>query len=182
MKKKILLYLVLISFLPSALFSAEHSAEHSDEDLDPDYSEQKNLQRSISKKIYQCEICNKIFCCSSNLIRHTRVHTGERPYKCLACVKTFANSSNRNTHIRRVHYNRKSFRCRFCPARFRTPEQYREHQDRCRTAQEEALREEALSSSDPKETEPDDFPPLPPLICLVCGEIALSPELHQHPE
>lgn len=31
------------------------------------------------KKIYACPYCDHIFSCSSNLIRHKRVHTGDKP-------------------------------------------------------------------------------------------------------
>eukprot|EP00035_Acanthoeca_spectabilis_P015896 m.319960 g.319960 ORF g.319960 m.319960 type:complete len:538 (+) comp16448_c0_seq24:2306-3919(+) len=46
-----------------------------------------------------CPDCGRVFNSASNLKRHQRVHTGERPYMCINCNKPFANSSNRNKHI-----------------------------------------------------------------------------------
>lgn len=55
-------------------------------------------QASKLKKTYACTFCNKTFSCSSNMTRHRRIHTGQRPYKCAFCEHTFSNSSNRRKH------------------------------------------------------------------------------------
>ena len=52
------------------------------------------------KREYQCDVCLKMFSCSSNLKRHMSVHTGYKPYTCQYCHMAFSNSSNRRKHER----------------------------------------------------------------------------------
>lgn len=52
---------------------------------------------------YACADCPKIFSCSSNLRKHRRVHTGERPFACKECGRTFACSSNLSRHALTHH-------------------------------------------------------------------------------
>lgn len=46
-----------------------------------------------------CGICNKGFHYKNNLQDHARTHTGEKPFKCLDCGQSFAQSSTLNRHI-----------------------------------------------------------------------------------
>ena len=50
-----------------------------------------------SKKL-PCKVCGKKFTCNSHLAIHSRIHTGDKPFKCDTCGKRFAQSSNLNSH------------------------------------------------------------------------------------
>ena len=60
--------------------------------------------KSSKKKVFSCEYCSyKTYHSLSHLIKHQRIHTGEKPYGCTICGARFADISNLNTHDRRMH-------------------------------------------------------------------------------
>lgn len=70
----------------------------------------KSRQRQI---LLSCLYCSKSFDRPSLLIRHTRTHTGERPFHCAVCKKAFSTSSSLNTH-QRIHSGEKPHICPIC--------------------------------------------------------------------
>ena len=54
-------------------------------------------------KSHECDICKKKFTNKGNLVRHFRIHLGEKPYGCAECGKWFTQASGRNQHIRKHH-------------------------------------------------------------------------------
>ncbi|XP_018411031.1 PREDICTED: zinc finger protein 236 [Nanorana parkeri] len=66
-----------------------------------------------------CTYCSKEFKKPSDLVRHIRIHTHEKPFKCLQCFRAFAVKSTLTAHIK-THTGIKAFKCDFCMKCFST--------------------------------------------------------------
>ena len=59
--------------------------------------------RDVNARPYSCSTCSKTFTQRGALVRHERIHSGDRPYKCQLCDASFNDYSILRRHLVGVH-------------------------------------------------------------------------------
>ena len=97
--------------------------------IDEYYEPLNQIDSEEDEKIFSfyCEFCNKGFHDNSNLKRHLRTHTNEKPYECKQCDKKFGHSQSLKDHILTVHKNQKPYPCKFCNKSYGNASNLRRH-------------------------------------------------------
>ncbi|EBN9228605.1 C2H2-type zinc finger protein [Salmonella enterica subsp. enterica serovar Anatum] len=69
--------------------------------------------------VFPCSRCSRMFTSPSALVRHMRIHTGQRSYVCQTCGQAFQTSSNLSRHMR-IHTDERPYVCQTCGQAFQT--------------------------------------------------------------
>ena len=96
------------------------------------HQEERNAHEEMcNRRVFECFVCGKAFgWMKISLIRHMRIHSGEKPFECQQCLKRFQQNNGLNWHMR-LHTKDFSFECLICRKGFSKQSQSKAHEKVC---------------------------------------------------
>lgn len=110
------------------LIPLTQSMEHAAGLIQREEQAEKLRKRRSKPKRFKCEHCDVAFSNNGQLVGHTRIHTGERPFKCdeSGCEKTFTRNEELTRH-KRIHTGVRPHACSICGKCFGRKDHLKKH-------------------------------------------------------
>ncbi|XP_071790126.1 uncharacterized protein [Asterias amurensis] len=125
----------ILTPVPSPYEDAEKGDDMAEDDIptpgdlsiDTEYGG-KRVEEDDMGPIYTCPLCSMTFRHTSQLLRHRRTHTNERPFECVDCHQAFRRKCHLKRHWQRIHSGEKPFKCAICGKAFSDRDHQRQHE------------------------------------------------------
>uniref|UniRef100_A0A4W5P4K9 IKAROS family zinc finger 1 (Ikaros) n=1 Tax=Hucho hucho TaxID=62062 RepID=A0A4W5P4K9_9TELE len=94
------------------------------------HTDYKSVLVSEKYRPFQCTQCGASFTQKGNLLRHIKLHSGEKPFKCHLCNYACRRRDALSGHLR-THSVGKPHKCAYCGRSYKQRSSLEEHKERC---------------------------------------------------